>query len=270
MKMPLEEADLKDEQELEYLLKKDPEQIEEGLKVIDNQVITPKGRIDLLCVDQEKVLTVVELKLDQDDDHLRQAINYYDWVFENMEWIRNTYPKFGITDEYLPKIILLARDFTDSVITGAKYFVQVFDIKLYRYKAVKVDDKKFIVCNEATIPPTPEFPEKPKGVDDHLNYITDDKVRKVCNETILTIQSFGENIEVTPLKRRISFKYRGINFATLKPRRDSFVLQWKESDGWYRETGIKKIERVREIVDKEITKSYKFVGGTLNSSPKKT
>jgi RecB family endonuclease NucS len=94
---------LKNEQQLEYLLKKDPEQIEKGLKIIANQVVTPKGKIDLLCVDEERVLTVVELKLDQDDDQLKQAINYYDWVFENMDWIRSTYPKFNISDDYRPK-----------------------------------------------------------------------------------------------------------------------------------------------------------------------
>lgn len=267
--MPLEEADLKDEQELEYLLKKDPEQIEKGLKVIANQVTTPKGRIDLLCVDEEGVLTVVELKLDQDDDHLKQAINYYDWVFENMEWIRNTYPKFGISDEYLPKIILVASNFTDSVITGAKYFAEIFDIKLYGYKAVKINDKKFIICNEITVPKIPEFPEKPKKIDDHLNYITDDKVRKVCSETIKIIKDLGENIEVTPLKWGISFKYKGKNFTVISPRRGAFAMDWKESDGWYYETGIKRIKRVREIVDKKIKESYKLVGGTLLPSSKK-
>lgn len=153
--MPLEEVDLKDEKELEYLLKKDPEQIEKELKVIANQVITPKGKIDLLCVDEEGVLAVVELKLDQDDDHLKQAINYYDWVFENMEWLRNTYSKFEISDEYLPKIILVARDFTESVITGVKYFAESFDIKLYRYKAVKIDEKS---SSSVMRLPHPRFP----------------------------------------------------------------------------------------------------------------
>jgi hypothetical protein len=43
--MELAEADVNDELELEILLKKRPNQIEKGLKVIENQVITPKGRI---------------------------------------------------------------------------------------------------------------------------------------------------------------------------------------------------------------------------------
>lgn len=267
-KMPLEEADLDDEQELEYLLKKDPEQIEKGLRVIANQVITPKGRIDLLCVDKEGVLTVVELKLDQDEDHLKQAINYYDWVFENMAWIRNTYHKLGISDEYLPKMILIARGFTDSVVTGAKYFNESFDIKLYRYKALRINDQKFVICDEIAVPTIPEFPEKPKRIDDHLNYITNDKVRKVCSETIEIIREIGQNIEATPLKWGISFKYKGKNFAALYPRRDAFAIHYKESDSWVHETGIRRIKRVQEIVDKNIKEAYKLVGGTVVSSPK--
>lgn len=40
--MELHEVGVKDETELEILLKKKPDQIEPGLKIIDNQVITPK------------------------------------------------------------------------------------------------------------------------------------------------------------------------------------------------------------------------------------
>ena len=259
--MHVEEADLKDEQKLEYLLKKDPEQIEKGLKVITNQVMTPRGRMDLLCVDKEGVLTIVELKLDQDDDHLKQEINYYDWGFENMNWIRNAYSAFGISNENRPKMILVAKSFTDSVITEAKCFAEIFDIKLYGYKALKISDEKFIICNEFTLPTIPEIPEKPKTAADHLKYITDEDVQKVCNQTIEAIRGLGENIEVTLIKWGISLKYKGKNFASIYPRRESFVMQWKESGSWPYETNIKKIERVQEIIDQNIKTSFELVGG---------
>lgn len=81
--MGFQEADVKDETELETLLKRYPDQIEKGLKIIDNQIITPKGRFDLLGVDVDRVLTIIELKVKRDDDHLKQAINYFDWILEN-------------------------------------------------------------------------------------------------------------------------------------------------------------------------------------------
>jgi Holliday junction resolvase-like predicted endonuclease len=262
--MHIEEVDLKDERELEDVLKKNPEQIEKGLKLIANQVITPKGRIDLLCVDKEGVLTIVELKVEQDDDHLKQAINYYDWVFENMDWLRNTYSTFSISNENRPKIILIAKNFTDSVITSAKYFGEVFDIKLYVYKALKINNERFVICNEIALPTIHEIPEKPKTITDHLNYITDEEVRKVCNETIELIKGLAENIEVTPIKWGISFKYKGRNFAALYPRRESFVLQWKESEYWPYETNLKKIERVRELIEEKIKKAFELVGGKFS------
>lgn len=259
--MRLEEADLENEQELEYLLKKDPEQIEKGLRVIANQVITPKGRIDLLCVDKEGVLTLVELKLDQDDDHLKQAINYFDWVFENMDWIKSTYSKFKISDEYMPKMILVAKSFTESVILEAKYFAESFDIKLYGYKAVTINDEKFIISNEINIPKIPEIPEKPKKIDDHLNYITDDKVRNVCIGTMKILKAFSKNVEVAAKKWGITFKLKGRNFAIIYPRRESFVIEWKENGGWTYETNIKKIERVQEIIEQNVKKSFELGRG---------
>jgi len=266
--MRVEEANLKSEQELEYLLKKNPEQIEKGLKVVANQVITPKGRIDLLCVDEEGVLTVVELKLDQDDDHLKQAINYFDWVLENMDWIISAYSKFKISDEYRPKVILVAKSFTESVITGAKYFAESFDIKLYQYKALKINEEKFIICSEVPVPKIPEVPEKPKSIEDHLNYIKNDNVRKVFNQTIEIINSLDEDIEAVPLKWGISFKYKGRNFVSIYPRRETFVIEWKQSDGWYSETNIKRTNRVQELIEEKIRKSFQLVGGKLKQKGK--
>ena len=267
--MRIEEVELKNEQELEYLLRKNPEQIEKGLKVIANQVITPKGRIDLLCVDEEGVLTIVELKLDQDDDHLKQAINYFDWVLENMDWIINAYSKFKISDEYRPKVILIAKSFTESVITGAKYFAESFDIKLYEYRALKINEEKFIICKEVPIPMIPETPEKPKTIDDHLNYIKDDKVREVFNEAIEIIKSLSEDVEVVPLKWDIGFKFKGRSFAYISPRREAFVISWKQSDGWHYETNIKRITRVKELIEEKIKKSFELVGGKLRENKSK-
>lgn len=264
--MQIEEVDLRDEKELEELLKRNPDQIEKGLKFIANQVITPKGRIDLLCVDKEGVLTIVELKVDQDDDHFKQAINYYDWVFENIDWLRNTYQTFSISSEERPKIILVAKNFTDGVITSAKYFAEVFDIKLYTYKALKVNGETFVICNEVNIPPIREVPEKPLSIKEHLDYITDENVRRVVSDTINLIKGFGDDVEASATKNRISFKYKGRFIAAIYPRRESFVLQWKEGEEWPYETNLKRFERVKELIDEKIKKSFEAVGGKLSST----
>ena len=161
----------------------------------------------------------------------------------------------------------VAKNFTESVITGAKYFAEPFDIKLYEYKAVKIGDDKFIICNENKLSKIAEIPEKPKTIDDQLNYITDGKVQEVFSDTIKVIKGLGENVEVTPTKWGISFKYRGRNFAAIYPRREAIVVDWKQSDGWYSETEIKRIERVQEIVQRDIRKSFELEGGKPAIAP---
>ena len=60
-KMVLPESDIRDERELESLLKKDPEQIENGMVVINNQIPTPPSNrtMDLLCIDSQGTLAII-------------------------------------------------------------------------------------------------------------------------------------------------------------------------------------------------------------------
>lgn len=260
--MGLTEADVEDEVELESLLKKNPNQIEKGLKVIANQVITPKGRIDLLCVDTDGVLTIVELKVKRDDDHLKQAINYFDWVLENSLWIGKVYPKFKIDQKSLPKIILVAPDFTDSVVTGAKYFNTFADTTLLKYKVVGHEEKKYVVCTEVRIPDVYEIIEAPRKIEDEINYIKVESVRKACEKAVEAIKKLGKDIEASATKSRIVFKYQGRNFASVSSRREFFYIEWKEEDGWYEEA-VKQFSEAEEIISNNVQKAYELIGGKL-------
>jgi hypothetical protein len=260
--LELTEADVNDEVELEALLKRRPNQIEKGLKVIENQVLTPKGRIDLLCVDTDNILTIVELKVKRDDDHLKQAINYFDWAWENSLWIGKVYPKFKIDSEYYPKIILVAPDFTESVVTGAKYFKEIADIILLKYTVLKHEEKKYVVCTEVKVPDVKETMEKPRTVKDKINYIKVEGVKKACEKTIEEIRNLGSNVEVSVTKSRIVFKYQGRNFASVISRREFFYIEWKEADSWYVED-VKQFGKAEEIINNNVRKAYKLVGGNL-------
>ena len=48
----------------------------------------------MLCVDDQSVLTIVEIKLESDEHHMEQAVIYFDWVLSNIDWIKNSYPKY--------------------------------------------------------------------------------------------------------------------------------------------------------------------------------
>ena len=65
--MAFEELPVKDETELEDLVTTNIEAVEPGLVYLDHQRKTERGRLDVLCVDQEGVFVVMELKIKEDD-----------------------------------------------------------------------------------------------------------------------------------------------------------------------------------------------------------
>lgn len=269
--MSFEEADLKDETEMENILKNDPEQIEKGLKVIANQVGTPKGRIDLLCTDAEGVLTIIELKISSDEDQFKQAIRYFDWAIENIDWLKDAY-KIKIADQK-PRMILVASEFDEDIITQAKYWNEyITSVTLYKYKCLAVDNKKIFVCSEILLQPPTEIPEKPKKIEDHLNYIRDDKVKKNCSRTIEIIKKFSDkDVEALPKKWGIVFKFRGRNFVSIYPKREMFVIEWKseEEKKWGCKRGLKKMEEINEVIERYIKKAFSLVGGKFESEEQK-
>ena len=58
------------ESELESILIGNPRLVEEGLSIIDTQVMTNNGRLDILGLDNGNALVVIELKIEESDDML--------------------------------------------------------------------------------------------------------------------------------------------------------------------------------------------------------
>jgi len=72
------------EQQLEDLVRRYVNNIEEGLKYITHQNFTDSGRLDVLMVDSGNSLVVAELKVVENDGMLMQAIDYYDYLSTNL------------------------------------------------------------------------------------------------------------------------------------------------------------------------------------------
>lgn len=64
----IKSVELKELEELEPLLVKNPDLIEEGMKVLARQLQTDIGRLDILAVDSEGALVIIELKDEIDDE----------------------------------------------------------------------------------------------------------------------------------------------------------------------------------------------------------
>lgn len=162
----------------------------------------------------------------------------------------------------MPKIILVAPDFTDSVITGAKYFGTFADVALLKYSVVGYEGKKHVVCIEVRIPDVHDTLEMPRTVEDEIEYIMVEEVKQECKKTVETIEKLGNNIEKKATKSRIVFKYRGRNFASVSSRREFFYIEWKEADGWHEEA-VKQYSEVEGVITDNIKKAYELVGGKI-------
>jgi hypothetical protein len=101
--------EIDEERELENLVVKDPESVEDGLKYLTHQRQANGKFIDVLAVDRDGVLTVVELKVGEEDEMLFQAMEYYDWVSSNRDRLANEYKsRVKIVTEEDPRIVLVA------------------------------------------------------------------------------------------------------------------------------------------------------------------
>lgn len=181
--MVLEWYELRDESELESILRKDPEQLEGGLIILTGQRKTgEKGRLDLLGVDPDGRIVVIELKAKEDDRQLQQALDYYDWTLESIDFIRDAYKeklnayKREIKGE-MPRIILVAPEFNDRMLKAVKYLNQDIEIMLLRYVCFKIsEDRKEIVFLPIDVPPIRGIEEKPRTMQEFLDYIKDPTV----------------------------------------------------------------------------------------------
>lgn len=261
--MPLKDAEIESETELEEILIGSPKMIEEGFKVLRSQRRTTpyRKRLDLLGVDAKGTLTVLELKAEEDDGQLPQAIEYFDWLLERgLSFFRDYFSEHNIKNK-TPRIILIAPKFSDKTVKLSKYISEDIEITLMRYLCFEIDGKKEIKLIEESIPPIKEIEQPPPKIEDHVNYITDENVRTVFAETINLIKKLDPNkIRMKLLPYRINFihKSTGLKFAELYSRRTYFLVEWKEPDGWYEEK-VTTLEEVQTILSENLKKAIELV-----------
>ena len=256
--------EIEKERELKDLIKHSPGSVEQGLRVLIDEFPVESGAIDLLCVDSGNVLTIVELKIHEDDSMLMQAIRYYDAVSQNIYRIAKMYPKVKIDEKEEPRIILIAPGFSGILKKCAKYL----DIKLdlVEYASLEVNNEKGLICRSIDIETPKEIPIQ-RSVEDHLNYITDDKVRQLSKEVIGRIKDAGEDIEVYARKFYIGFKYKERLFARIKTKRTFFYTMVTLAPEW--EIDKTKIEEPKDFTEEHfnrIKEAYQEVGGKLKES----
>ncbi|MEM2550204.1 MAG: endonuclease NucS [Nitrososphaerota archaeon] len=215
-----------DERELEELLVRCPDAIEDNMKILGRQIRTDSGPLDILAVDEDGALTVIELKDEVDDGQLDQGLRYYDWVRTNIQWLYRYYE--GVDPDQEPRLILVAPAFSENLRRIAKY-VNV-NLDLIEYHAIRLPDGgKGILCRPLEVGRPPEPPVVPTR-EGHLRLIVDDKVRQLCAECLKELE--GKGVEVRPLQDYwFSMWYKGRRFMYLGCKKKFFACLIQRSNG---------------------------------------
>ena len=238
------------EKDLEELVRKYPEYIEQGLRYVDHQKRTDRGPLDVLFVDSGKALVVAELKVVEDDSMLVQGIDYYDYITRNLEGLARAYKSKNISIDptQKPRLFLIAPSFSVSLLNRCKWID--IPISLFTFQCIAFEDnpKEIIpIFKEVTIPSRPQ-PIDVYTIEQRLDYITDRKVRKTVENLLNEIKGWDDkNILIEPTKYDISIKVSGRVFAYLGPRRKHFIIYTYDSDGEWKGFQINSEDDLNDI-----------------------
>jgi hypothetical protein len=236
------------EKELEEMVRKGSDLIEEELRYIDHQKRTERGPLDVLFADSGNALVVAELKVTEDDGMLVQGLDYYDYIASNIEGFARAYKEKKIDPTQKPRLFLVAPSFSVSLLNRCKWID--IPLSLFTFQClVFADNPKEIVpvFKEITIPSRLQ-PVEIYTIKQRLNYITDSKVRKNVEELLKEIQEWDkDNILIEPTKYDISIKVSGKVFSYLGPRRKHFIIYTYDSENKWTGFPIQQAEDLEEV-----------------------
>lgn len=236
------------EKNLEEMVRKAPDLIEEGLKYIDHQKKTDRGPLDVLFADSGNALVVAELKIVEDDGMLVQGIDYYDYISRNIEGFASLYKEKRIDPKQKPRLFLVAPSFSVTLLNRCKWID--IPISLFTIQCIILEDdpKEIIpIFQEITIPSMPAKVEV-YTLEDRLNYITDSKLRRMVEDLLKEIKEWdSENILIEPTKYDVSIKVSGRVFSYLGPRRKHFIIYTFDDENKWTGFPIHQEEDLEEV-----------------------
>lgn len=219
----IKQVSIDKEAELEDLIiKKYLDGIENGLKLIKNQIRTDSGPLDILCVDEDGTLAIIELKIIESDDALVQSLRYLDWVNKNSDRIKEwTISKnLNIDVSKQPRVILIAPSFSETIRRIIKYLD--VDTDLFEYNCIKIGEEKGLVFKRVETEEMPAVVREPTSVDNWLNYFADEPLKELCRSIIERVKSISPEIEVKAQKNYFGFYYRNRLLGIIQPKKHFF------------------------------------------------
>ena len=110
----LKKYDPKNEKELHSIIEKEIGSLEEDLKILKYELSMIKGTPDFLCVDSGGGLVIIEVKLQEDENIVFQALRYYSETDQKKFFLAEMFPDYSIKPKVPPRIILIAGKFSED------------------------------------------------------------------------------------------------------------------------------------------------------------
>lgn len=263
MPVVFKRIEIEQERELENLLIKNPEQIDDGLTFLTHQQQVSGGFIDVLCVDKDGVIVVIELKISDDDGILLQALHYYDYVLLNKAAIANQFAsKVKINLREDPRIILIAPEFSERLRKACKYVSPAPTLLQFRHLKTSSGEKG-LYFDEVTLDTESGY-SPPQPLEEVLDYTNLPGLRDICQHIAKTIaEEFPEvDAPLTAGNTGIKFKYKNRKIADIWLKRTFFWLGLHgERSKWLRIASKADWAKVRRQLLTIVGKRYRSLGG---------
>ncbi len=191
------------------------------------------GRIDTLAIDSDKRPIIIEYKFDKSSTILLQGLYYMDWLVENKAEFEKivklkTGKDFPINWTSGVRLVLIAKSFDiwdKFAVNRIKESIELYEYTLYENNQLKLE-KAALPKDFRSLPKTSITSIAGSTVEDQMNKIKSDSIKKIVNDLREKIKLLSDDIQETATKDHIKFKST-IAFAMIYPQKNQFWLDVK-------------------------------------------
>jgi len=184
---------------------------------------TGQGTPDFLCVDSGGRLTIIEIKLGEDENILFQAMRYYSPIHRDRYRIAEAFPGQKIDPSMDPRIVLIAARVSDDL--RRLCTLVDLDVQLFEYSLLSTPDHKIgIHFHQVILPREEKVPSGPVHLKDLAEYITDRKMREMFEAKVGQLSSLRPGIETYYTNSYVGFKFKGRKIGHAWVMRKSFEV----------------------------------------------
>jgi len=255
------------EKELHGIIEKELDALEDGLSLLQYEFTTEIGKPDFLCVDSGGRLTIIEVKLHEDENVLFQGLRYFSSIDKLRYSISNSFAEQGISPDEHPRLILIAESFSEDIkrlSTLVKPEVELFEYTV----AISPENKKGIIYHPVGLPIIDETLPKPPNYEKLRDYLTNDSLKPILEKIRTDIKGISNAIDEYFTNSYIGYKYKGRNIASILTHRKLLdigyaIIDEEKMNVDYKYTRLSNETESYADAMESLKKSFMNLGGKL-------